>query len=235
MRKIGICDDNCQVVDRIKDICNNFYGNENVRINCFYSGESLLVSQQHFDVLFLDIELDNINGIETALKIRKTDMDVLIIIVSAYEDYKKEAYPIHAFDFIDKPIEEDRFHYVLNEIEVYHKKKNAVEYGAFKVKDGYVKLDLAEILYFAYEGRKIKIVTIDNEYDYCDSISELAKRMEMYDFFMVHRAYLINLRHIKAIRRKEVVICTGEVFPLSRYKSKEFKDVYTKYISDFFK
>ena len=128
MRKIGICDDNKAVVETLSSICTSYYGNTKICIDIFHSGEEILRSHRNYDAIFLDIELINMNGIEVAQEIRKTDIDVLIIIVSGYEAYKSHAFPIHAFDFIDKPINADKINKVLDEVELYCSKKNKADY-----------------------------------------------------------------------------------------------------------
>lgn len=234
MRKIGICDDNEAVTKMLTSICRSYYNDTRICIDIFHSGEEMLRSSRHYDILFLDIELGNMNGIETAKEIRKTDIDVFIVIVSGYDAYKSLAFPIHAFDFIDKPVDEDKICRVLDEIELYYNKKSHVHYLSFKIKDGYIKLSCDDILYFYYFDRKVKIVTKNQEFEYYANMSELAEKMSKYQFYMIHRAYIVNMSHIKQINKLEVVMVNNELLPISRYKCKEFKDAYTKYISEFY-
>lgn len=110
MRKIAICDDQPEVVQFIKKACQNFYSeNKGVSIVCFASGEDVLLSDEHFDVLFMDIELENMNGIETCYELRKTDHDALLIMISANEKYKMDAYPLHVFNFLDKRLQKKTY------------------------------------------------------------------------------------------------------------------------------
>lgn len=231
MRKIAICDDNKAIVDKIYTLCIQFYDIDKVELECFYSGEELLLSNKHFDIIFMDMELDNLNGIETAQEIRKTDIDVLIVIVSGFEAYKKLAYPIHAFDFIDKPIDNYKLINVLKEAELYYVKKMNIVYIPFKIKDGFVKLDVDEIIYFSYENRKIRIVTIHDIFYFYDNMSILANKLKDFNYFMIHRAYIINMKHIIQIKGNDVIMCNNDILPISRHKSKAFKDSYTEYLS----
>lgn len=102
MNKIAICDNNPKAKEQIRKCCEKYDAKEG-NINEYYefsSGEDLLASSLHFDLIFLDIEMDDLNGIETAEQIRKTDMNVLLIIVSGYSKYKTRAYGLHVFDYM---------------------------------------------------------------------------------------------------------------------------------------
>lgn len=118
MNKIAICDNNPKAKEQIRKCCEKYDAKEG-NINEYYefsSGEDLLASSLHFDLIFLDIEMDDLNGIETAEQIRKTDMNVLLIIVSGYSKYKTRAYGLHVFDYMDKPFRSSQIEHVLQEV-----------------------------------------------------------------------------------------------------------------------
>ena len=81
MIKIGICDDNAKIVSKIKRYVES-YDKEKADIRTFKNGEELLAEEEVFDAIFLDIDMDGINGIETAQKIRIYDKDVKIIYIT---------------------------------------------------------------------------------------------------------------------------------------------------------
>lgn len=233
MREIAICDDQKEIVEFIKAACQKFYLQNNiVSISCFESGEALIYSKKHFDAIFMDIELENLNGIETGLEIRKTDHDVLIIMISAHEKYKMDAYPLHTFDFLDKPFTEKDIFGVLSKVENYCDKKKEHTFVSFKMKDRYMNFDVSEILYFESINRKIKLVTKEDSYEFYGTIGEQSKRMKEHGFGVPHASFIVNFIHVKTMKSKEIVLDTGHSIPMTKYKAKFFREGYTTFLKN---
>ncbi len=230
MIKIAICDDNSYVIDAIKMSCFNYYSENKVDVVSFMSGEHLLQSNNHFDLIFLDVELQNMNGLEVAKEIRKTDLHVLIVMVSGHASYKNAAFPLHVFDFLDKPITAQAIRNVLVEVDKYYSTKNKQSYLTFKIKDRYVNFHIDDIYYFCYEGRKVKVHSAKGVYEFYENMSELAKRVKKFSFIMSHQSFIINLGHVIELAKGEVVLSNFERIPLSRQKSKEFIEDYMRFI-----
>lgn len=102
MIRVAICDDESKVAEKINDSVNFFLTDNkyNFTVEKYYSGESLVESKKKYDLIFLDIEMKELNGIETAQAIRSKDLDVKIVYITSYTDYWRRAYKVHAFDFI---------------------------------------------------------------------------------------------------------------------------------------
>lgn len=233
MKEIAICDDQKEIIEFIKTTCQKFYlQKSDVSITCFESGEALINSKKHFDAIFMDVELKNLNGIEAGLEIRKTDHDVLIIMISAHEKYKMDAYPLHAFNFIDKPFTEKDIYDVLSDVEIYCEKQKEHIFVSFKMKEGYMKLDISDILYLESINRKIKLVTKDNTYEFYGTIGEQAERMKEYGFGVPHTSFIINFIYVKTMKSKEIILDTGHSIPLTKYKAKDFRETYTTFLKE---
>ena len=207
---------------------------KNKKIECyhFYSGEDLLRSSEHFDVIFLDIEMENMNGMETAAEIRKTDTDVVIVILSGYAIYKNQAYALHVFDYIDKPVEENKILNILEEIERY-RIKNAPIYFSFRSKDTMLKIKKEDILYFEYYDRNTWLYTTTGKYVTNYTIAKLNEKLKDYDFFSPHRAFLVNFYHIYSYTANRIIIddqLKTEI-PISQLKTKEFKEKFIQYLT----
>lgn len=230
MRKIAICDDKIEVFDFIKRACEKFYFKKSIlEITYFRSGEDIIKSDKHFDVIFMDVELGNLNGIEAGLEIRKTDHDVLIIMISAHEKYKMNAYPLHAFNFLDKPFTENDIFNVLKEVERYCDKKKEHIFVSFKIKEGYTNFDISDILYFESINRKINLITKNKTYEFYGSISEIAKQMKEYGFGVPHSSFVVNFMCVKTMNSKEIIILNGHSIPMTKYKTKEFMSDYATF------
>ena len=116
MIRIAVCDDEQEVVQKINDSITYFQteNKSDFTVEKYYSGESLVNSKKKYDLVFLDIEMKELDGIETAQIIRSKDIDVKIAYITSYTDYWRRAYKVHAFDFISKPFSDEDIHKVLS-------------------------------------------------------------------------------------------------------------------------
>lgn len=114
MLNIAICDDDDLIAHQIESVLHNIGDEENVKIDTdvFYSGNDLvreISSEKKFDLIYMDIQMENGDGITAAKNIRKKDEDVMIIFISSYDRYVMELFHLDVFSFIRKPIDRDSF------------------------------------------------------------------------------------------------------------------------------
>lgn len=230
MKNIAICDDKEDIHRRVTELLHEFYLETEVNIFDYYSGEEILDSSDHFDIIFMDIELVNLNGIETSREIRKTDLDVFIVIISGYEDYKSKGYSVHAFDYLDKPIDKVHFFEVLQDIDKTKYTRKCADYVTFKSTNSLLKLNTDDIFYFEYYERRIKIETLQGTFYFYENLGEVASRMLPYVFAMPHRAYIVNFYHITRINKYDIVLDNSDIIPISRNRVLDFKKEYNHYL-----
>lgn len=228
MIKIGICDDNKNIRNEIKKAIES-YKDLKYTIKTYESGEILLEDMKEFDVIFLDIDMGGINGIEAAKKIRKYDKSVKIIYVTSYTDYLNLAFSVHAFGYLNKPVKVEQIHSQLKEVLSYSEEENQ-EALEFITSEGVVRLLPREIYYFEYINRKVKLKTKDKIYILKDKITTLAEEMTKYGFFMPHKSFTVNLFHVKSIKGYDIFMMDGGVIPLSQKKSTEFRDEFNMFL-----
>lgn len=232
MLNIGIVDDSKMMCDYLNEICKEYYQkiNLDISIDNFFNGNLLLESKKQYDIIFLDVELGIDNGIEIAKRLRKRDKQVFIVVVSGYEKYKKDAFTIHCFDYLDKPITKDKIYTTLGEIqkyrEVYPQKENII----LKTLQGTKKIYLTSILYCEYKERKVFIHTLSQSYELYVPLSEIYEKLKDKNFGMCHRAFIVNFEKISLIKNNEIIIDTLEVLPLSKMKRKEFLKQFENYL-----
>lgn len=222
MIKIGICDDDNNIVSKIKTYINE-YPKEKFIINTYNSGEELLSLKEKFDVIFLDIDMIGIDGIETAKRLRLYDKDVKIIYVTSYGDYRNLAFKVHAFSYLNKPISKEEIFNELDEIISYSNNKEE-ELLLLDSNEGIVRVKPSDIYYFEYFDRKVKIKTLNKTYIIKDKITNVAKKMESYDFVMPHKSFTVNLYYVKSIKAYDIYIVDGSIIPLSQKKSVAFRE-----------
>lgn len=228
MINIAICDDEINIINKTKKLIQD-YDKEDIDIYVYESGEELINSDKEFHIIFLDIDMKGLDGIETAKKLREYDKKVKIIYVTNYTDYTYSAFSVHAFGYLVKP---------LNKKELYNQLDEALSYTAeisknleFITRDGVIRIDTNSIYYFEYEQRKVIMKTIDKNYILKKKISEIGKDIQDYGFEMPHKSFVVNLYNIKTIKGYDVHMMDGSVIPLSQKKSSQFRDSLNRYLS----
>lgn len=230
MYQIAICDDEsaiCEMVSgMIRDWC------QDIKISCFGSGEELIAAYDSFDVIFLDIDMKGIDGIETGRQIRERDRETKIVYLTSYRDYAAGAFEVHAFQYLLKPISSVRLQQVLEDIFQYVKKTDKQRILDFHTNVGMVCIDAADICYFEFVNRKIRMVTSQSTYYMTGRISSIYARTRFMGFSTPHKSFVVNLLHVKNVRNLEILMDNGDMIPLSQKKQKEWKQELTNYLSE---
>ncbi|MEG0275615.1 MAG: LytTR family DNA-binding domain-containing protein [Coprobacillus sp.] len=234
MLNILVCDDDKSVSEEIHSLVNRFFMRKNLEYNIDVvdSGEIAKknLDTTSYDILFLDIEMGQVTGLEVAKKARTLNVKSFIVFVSHYNEYQKYVFSIHTFDYIMKPFKAEDILKVLEDIYSHMEESESkqVNKELFKIKDGIVQLDVDKIIYFEYKERKVRIVTEDKVYITNVKISDMFHKMEKYFFFMPHKAYVINMNQIQKFHFQEGIITmtNKDKVPLSQLKAKDFKEKY---------
>lgn len=222
MIRIGVCDDVQFYVDKLKDSIEEWavLRNVHVQLKTFKSGEEVLLDQEDqgdFAAVFMDIELDGINGMETAFRLREKNRLVSIVFVSQYEQYFKEMFVVYPFQFVEKPIPGRKVHKVLDQIVEEQKLFN--ESFFFRYNRTTFHIGLKQVLYFASEKRMIRIMMENGrEYVFYEKLDELEDFLAKYNhhFIRIHQSYLVNERQIEQYHSKNIVMRNGDVLTVSR-------------------
>ena len=171
-----------------------------------------LVEKLKPDVVFLDVEMPEMTGVECARAIQDLDPNVVIIFATAHDHYMGDAFEVYAFDYLIKPFKVER---VIQTLERARERLSARAGRAaapvvktralsgrmmLKHRDGVTFVDLQDILLVQREERTTVLYTADNErYVTNDTLSEMEERLPSDVFFRCHKSYIINLNHIKDI------------------------------------
>lgn len=226
MFQIAICDDDRRFCSQLETMILNYYTSYDIEIEIFESGESLcrrLQFNSFFDLIFLDIELVGINGVEIGLKIRNELLNetTQIVYVSWKEDYYKLLFEVRPNNFLLKPIVREN---VICEIE--KAKRLADKFNRFfiykKSYDTY-KVLAKDILYFESKDKKIRIVTINGEDFFYDRLKNVMDKLQGLTFYKIHKSYYINLSHVLVVKYDELQMTNGEILAISQSKRKEVR------------
>ena len=225
MVTIAICDDDKSIVERIDTFIQAYsvMNNVNFQINHFYSGEEFWAAYNRFDLIFLDVEMPNIGGIDIANQLRKNNDNAAIVYVTNYPDYWKRAYKVHAFDYICKPFNADDIYQVLTDF-LNYKLNCSQEKVILKFQNGIVIENANTILYFYLTDRNcIQVVTQYKSLFIKESLSHIMSMLDKKMFFRTHKNSIVNMRYVQSIEKDNGIIMTdGSWVPLALKKQNEF-------------
>ena len=236
MLSIAICDDDKSDAAKIEALIKDYMSLKQMpyQLKRFHSGEELLEAKEVFELLFLDIALGGMNGIQVGKLIRETNHNAKIIYTTSYKQYCKQAVNrVHAFAYLVKPITKDKMDRQLDEIlqciVEEHEKEETVKFEILEITgDGELEVrikdfEVKDIYYFEYFNRKIKIKLEHEEYFFRDKMKDLADKMQIHNFEICHQCFLINLRHVKKIKGYDVFLNNNDKIPVSQKKSADFR------------
>lgn len=232
--RIAICDDESVVlkdtmrmVDEIIEQC-GFIG----EVYSFNSGEELLSNLEKdlvsFDIYILDINMQDIDGIEVAKKIRCCDKNVIIIFLTSHRDWMEDAFDVQAFHYLLKPIDRKKLEVVFKKIVNYFSDRKILYY--FKQGKKLYSIPYKNIYYFESDKRKIKIATDKGEYYYYDTISNIEKIVGDELFTRTHVAYFVNMDYIRNFDGKDAALENGISIPVSKKYVESFNINFMKYL-----
>ena len=233
MINIAICDDEPSMVNELEIRTKKFFAETETDISKFYDGTSLLKScnTMDYDIIFLDIKMNALDGMETARKLRNQNFDGYLIFVTILEDYVFDAFEVSAYDYLVKPVEDDRFLRTMNRLQ----KRLGSSFLTIQKESESRLLALDEIVYCEVLNRKIYIHTTGGEtIDYYDKIESLENRMKKSSdlFFRCHRSFLINMEYLNGFGKSSAHMYGGAEVPVSRLRRKEFESAVIKYLKD---
>lgn len=221
MIKIAICDDEERELERTQKLLAE-YTQEKLSVKAFRSGETLLAAGERFDVILLDIDMEGLNGIETARRIRLVDKEVKLIYLTNYCDYITFAFAVHAFAYLLKPVQKEELFSQLEEAAAYGLPRLSGELE-FQALEGIVRINSSHILYFEYMDRKVLMHTDTKLWHLKRRITQIAQDMEEYGFAMPHKSFVVNLYAVQCIHGYDIILTDGSLLPLSQKKSLQFR------------
>ncbi len=224
MISIAICDDDPKVIEKIECYFDKLH-DRNYEYDVFFNGNELLdyKNKQNisYNLYILDIEMDNLDGITLAKKIRIIDPKSLIIFLTGYSQYVYDVFEVITFDFIPKPIDYDRFIHLLDKVSSYLNltKSNFT----FSYRKNRYNLPCEDIIYIEKNGRKAFIHTYSKIYQFNMTIEDICSQLDDQLFTKIHSSYIVNMEYIREIVRGELILKTDEVLYIGRNHRQEVK------------
>jgi DNA-binding LytR/AlgR family response regulator len=225
---VAICDDEMSDAKTLKNYVES-YGGRNIVLNIFNSGKSLLEavrSGRSFDLIFLDIVMDELNGYEAAKYLSSRGSQSLIVFVTETMKYFTAGYEF-AIGYTQKPIEEKKIHAFLYKAQKHYEPKKVL----IKTEDDEIMVRVQDILYYEITGRNVTLHTLKGEYQFKSSLKDQIEHLPLDMFFQPHHSYLINLDKIIGVSKtnQTITLQGGASIPISRKRKDLFYNSLAKY------
>ena len=234
MIKIAVCDDDPVMAREITGLLSACLEEKRLtgcRVSSFASGRELLEAGCDSDLIFLDIQMEQPDGMETARLLRQRGCSGLLVFVTVLRDYVFDAFEVEAWDYLVKPLDRARFQRTMDRavrtLEQRGAKGILVRRGA-----ACEVIPLDQILYCEVQGRKIYIHQSGGRVtDYYEKMSDLERHVDG-RFFRCHRSYLVNLEYVRGCRAGQVLLPQGGTIPVSRLREQALTQALLRYMKE---
>lgn len=231
MIEIAVCDDETVIREQIRQFVRNRVPDSHIEV--YAAGEELLATNKSFDLVFLDIQMEGLNGMDTARALRTKKADTILIFVTGLKEYVFEAFDVSAFHYLLKPLEEEKLDEVLERAlkEVNRRKAQEKKQILIQTRSHNYNLDQSIIFYLESRGKKVEIHTTRETIEAYASISRLEEQLGN-SFYRCHRGYLVNLAYIVEYRTDRIRLSNGDEVYLAKEKYPSFVKTYMRYLQD---
>lgn len=228
---IAVVDDEKVIREHIREMIEN--QKQDCNAACFSSGEELLATAKTFDIIFLDIQMDGMNGIEAAKEVREKNADTVLIFITGIKEYVFEALDIYAFHYLLKPVTEQKFTEVFEQAlrEARLRKMRRKKQLFINTRGKGITIDTDNILYIESISRKVEIHTTQEVIEAYAALGELEMQLGG-TFYRCHRGYLVNMAHITEYKSDSITLTGGNTVYLTKKKYGEFVNAYMWYLQN---
>ena len=215
--RIAVCDDNPKELERIKGCFCRIQGYDLV---CSYFDststvmEILKTENSPYDLYILDIEMPGMNGLKLAKSIREKDSRALFVFLTSYTRYMKDVFDVVTFDFIEKPISDEKLLQILERAATYLNITS--QHFSFGYRASRYSLKYDRILYIEKKGRQALIHTFEDVYKTNMTLEEIWKQLNPKSFVHIHSSYIINLYNLDRKDNEIAIMRNGEKLHITK-------------------
>lgn len=230
MLKIAVCDDEKNICDYIEKRVTDYLArvDEDAEISVFYDSAPLLEAckiSNDFDIIFLDIKMKTINGVDCAKLLRENDVNSLIVFVTSSAEYVFSGYEVKAFRYILKTDLVNAFDRIFGEC-LTELKKNIDKVFPLKTTSVVKNIPLNDILYFESNKRVLIVHTKGEDHSFYGKLDDIEEGLQNDNFIRIHQSFLVNALKIKSVSKTEVTLKNGDILPVSKSRATAVKEAY---------
>lgn len=237
MFKIAICDDESLFTEELRELLSGYMMEKGLdfEIDTYSSGEALVqlgIEVVRYNIVFLDINMDKIDGIRTAEKLREVSREILIVFVTTYVNYSLEGYRLDAVRYLLKS--NANFQSTVNECmdAIMDKLNYSVAKREFDFKEGKKEISLDRLLYIESKLHKLEFHVMEDDmvvYTMYETLNTLEEELAEKDFIRIHQSYLVNVKYVKNVIRYKVILTNGVELSIPKARYTYVKEKFISY------
>lgn len=228
--KIAVCDDEKQFIDEVCPLLESWAQKHDVRLSLyqFTNGDDLIETHRNecMDLIFLDVIMPLLSGMETARELRRGDATVPIIFLTSTKEYALDSYDVRAFHYLLKPVDDGKLFCVLDDfLKTFCLPKHRF---TAKTTEGFCKITLSDVEYLEAQNKHVlayfsngKVIEICEQLSKCEKIFSAEN-----GFCRCHRSYIVNLNHVEQFSKSSLTTICHATIPISRSNYAAFKEAY---------
>lgn len=232
--KIAVCDDEIQFIDNVCILLEQWAKKHGIELNIyqFTNGDDLIAAHQNkcMDLIFLDVIMPLLNGMDTARELRNNNQMVPIIFLTSSKEFALASYEVKALNYLTKPVEDAKLVNILDEF--LKTTQNAKETFTARTSIGFYKITIDDVDYLEAQNKQVIVhlsngttIEIRELFSKCEEIFTLEK-----GFFKCHRSYIVHLSHVEQFTKTQINTNNGSTIPISRNNYCAFKETYFSYM-----
>lgn len=233
--RILICDDDSAFLEELSALLQEYFHLNNLprpEITAFHSGQELLDDRGWQDIIFLDIEMPGIGGVEAGNTLAGRHFHPLVIVITSYMDYLDDAMRFHVFRYLSKPLDRQRlFRNMDDALNTISHRETAV---ALKTRQGIFSVRQDDIILVEVIKRRLHVHTEKEIFIVSNTFNEVTGHLSDDSFFSPHKNCLVNLKYVKSFDHQRIVLTDGTATDLVRRKYQAFKLRYLQYLEHAF-
>lgn len=231
--KIAVCDDDKKDIARLKKLIEAYDADNNIgfSVSEYESGTEVLKavsSGEDVNIIFLDINMDDMDGLSVAKKIREEMDDVPIVLVTAFMTYALDGYKVKASRFLIKDDLDKTFDECMDDICKDIRKKSKTI--AFNCVEGEMRLKASDIILIETSGHKNLIKLKNETYQIYEKLDVLEELLKGYGFLRTHNSFLVNMAHIRGINSYVLTLDDGRQLPVPKARYKQVRQEYALFV-----
>ncbi len=229
--KILICDDEQKCVDELKLHIEEYMNNHYMTVEFIIttSSKEVLESKDAFDLAFLDIQMDEADGITVAKELKKRNEKVALFFITNFEEYQDEAMDLNIFRFFEKPFDVARLNSSLDKAMEYID-ESYVDVYIHRNKE-HVRILIDDIVYIVSDNRKIYIVTKNDRIVSKEGFDFWREKLPNRFFYYVHKSFFVNMHYVSKYCYKELYLEDGTRIPIAPRRQTDFHKYWYSYVN----
>lgn len=221
--KIAVVDDSALWRKKTVNYVNRILKND-CKVEEFEIGNSFLEYSDKYDIIFMDVEMEGMDGFETTKKYKYKYPKAVVAMLTTHQEMSNRGYLVDAFRYINKENMKEEIREALVSLQNMNRNNKKIEMNIISI--GKIAISENDILYIETEKRNLLVHTRTQDYVSTDSMKEVCEKLEQDGFFRCHQSYLVNLDEIDTFDDKDIFLTNNETVMLSKRQRKAFRDAF---------